>query len=59
MNTDDSRDWWMISLAGVGYSGYQIAQHLLQPRLVFQPIWRWGSLGFFQLLQSNYSPERA
>jgi len=59
MNTDDSRVWWMISLAGVGYSRYQVAQHLLWPHLVFQPIWGWGNLGFFELLQSNSSPEGA
>jgi len=30
---------------------------LLLLHLVFQPNWGWGDLGFFQLLQSNSSPE--
>jgi len=51
MNTDDSGVWWMISLAIVGYGRYRVAQHLLRPHLVFEPIWGWGNLGFFQLLQ--------
>jgi len=47
----------LISLASVGYDGSRAAQHLLKPHLVFQPNWGWGDLGFFQLLQSNSSPE--
>jgi hypothetical protein len=46
-----------ISLAIVGYDDSRAAQYLLLPHLVFQPIWGWGDLGFFQLLQSNSSPE--
>jgi len=46
-----------ISLASVGYDGSQSAQYLLPPHLVFQSNWGWGDLGFFQLLQSNSSPE--
>jgi len=53
MNTDSSGVWWMITLAIAGYGGSRVAQHLLWPKLVFQPIWGWGNLGFFQLLQSN------
>jgi len=59
MNTDGSRVERMISLASAGYGGSQVAQHLLRPHLVFQPIWGWGNLGCFQVLQSNYSPEGA
>jgi hypothetical protein len=50
---------WMISLASAGYGESRVAQHLLRPHLVIQPIWGWGDLGSFQLLQSNSSPERA
>ena len=34
-------------------------QHLLRPHLVIQPIWGCGDLGFFQVPQSNSSPEEA
>ena len=37
--------------------GSWAAQYLLSPHLVFQSNWGWGNLGFFQLLQSNSSPE--
>jgi len=47
----------LISLAIVGYDGSRAEQYLLPPHLVFQPNWGWGDLGFFQLLQSNSSPE--
>jgi len=47
----------LILLASVGYDGSRAAQYLLLPHLVFQPNWEWGDLGFFQLLQSNSSPE--
>jgi len=56
MNQDGSRVEWIL-LASVGYDGSQATQHLLPPHLVFQPNWGWGKLGFFQLLQSNSSPE--
>ena len=56
MNKAGSGVTW-ISLASVGYDGCQAAQYLLLPHLVFQPNWEWGDLGFFQLLQSNSSPE--
>jgi len=56
MNADCSGVWWMITLAVAGYGGSRVAQRLLQPQLVFQPIRGWGDLGFFQLLQSNSSP---
>jgi hypothetical protein len=46
----------MVSLAVVGYGGSRVA-HLLRLYLVLQPIWGWSDLGFFQLLQSNSSPE--
>jgi hypothetical protein len=46
----------MVSLAIVGHDGSRVA-HLLRLRLVLQPIWRWSDLGFFQILQSNSSPE--
>jgi len=58
MNTDGSRVGWMISLASAGYGSSRVA-HLLQPHLVFQPIWGWGDFGPFQLLQSNFSQEVA
>jgi len=58
MNRDSSGVWYMISLAIVGNGGSSVA-HLLQLHLVFQPIWGWGDLGHFQLLQSNSSPEEA
>jgi hypothetical protein len=45
MKRDSSRVWWMISMAIAGYGGSQVT-HLLQPHLVFQPIWGWGDLGF-------------
>jgi len=47
----------LISLATVGYDASRAAQNLLPPHLVFQSNWGWGDLGFFQLLQSNSSPE--
>jgi len=56
MNKDGSGLAW-ISLATVGYDGCRAAHYLLLPHLVFQPNWGWGDLGFFQLLQSNSSPE--
>jgi len=46
----------VISLASAGYGGCRVAQHLFWPNLVFQPVWGWGDLGSFQLLQSNFSP---
>jgi len=49
----------LISLASVGYGGSRTAQYLLPPHLVFQSNWGWGDLGFFQLPQSNSSPEGA
>jgi len=49
----------MISLASVVYGSSQVTQHLLWRNLFFQPIWGWGDLGFFQLLQSNFSPDGA
>jgi len=55
---DGSRVAW-ISLASVGYDSSRAAECLLLPHLVFQPNWGWGHLGFFQLLQSNSSPEEA
>ena len=59
MNRDDSGVWWMILKASVGYGGSWVTQHLFQPHLVFQSIWEWGDLGFFQFIQSNSSPEGA
>jgi len=56
MNKDGSGLAWIL-LASVGYDGCRAAQYLLLPHLVFQPNWGWGDLGFFQLLQSNSSPE--
>jgi len=56
MNKDGSGLAW-ISLASVVYDGCRAAQYLLLLHLVFQPNWGWGDLGFFQLLQSNSSPE--
>jgi hypothetical protein len=56
MNKQDSR-LALISLASVGYDDSRAAQHLLPLYLVFQSNWGWGNLGFFQLLQSNSSPE--
>jgi hypothetical protein len=56
MNKDSSRLAW-ISLASVGYDSCRAAQYLLLPHLFPQPNWGWGDLGFFQLLQSNSSPE--
>jgi hypothetical protein len=56
MNKDSGGVAW-ISLACVGYDGCQAAQYLLLPHLVSQPNWGWGDLSFFQLLQSNSSPE--
>jgi len=32
----------MILLASAGYGGSRVAQHLLRPNLVFQPIWGVG-----------------
>jgi len=49
----------VISLASVGYGGSRVTQPLFQPNLVFQPIWWWGNLGSFLLLQSNFPPEGA
>ena len=61
MNRDDNRGRWMISLASAVYGSSRVAPHLLRPYLVFQPNWGGGfdDLGFFQLLQSNSSPEGA
>jgi len=56
MNKDGSGVAW-ISLACVGYDGSQGAHYLLLPHLVFQPNWGLGRSWFFQLLQSNSSPE--
>jgi hypothetical protein len=44
----------MISLAVVIYGKFQQLQQMF-----FQPIWEWDILGFFQLPQSNFSPEGA
>ena len=52
-NTHESGVGLMISLASAGYGGSRVVQHLLRQHLVFQPIWGWGDLGSFQLLQSN------
>jgi hypothetical protein len=38
-------------------SGALVAKYFLCPHLVYQPVCRWGDLGFFQLPQSNSSPE--
>jgi hypothetical protein len=59
MNTDSHGVGLMILLAVAGYGDSRVAHHLLRLHLVFQLIWGWGSLGFFQLLQSNSSPEGA
>jgi hypothetical protein len=56
MNINSTVVGW-ISLASVDYDGSRTAQYLLLPHLVFQPNWGWGVLCFFQLLQSNSSPE--
>ena len=56
MNKAGSGVVW-ISLASVGYDACRAAQYLLLPHFVYQPNWGWGDLGFFQLLQSNSSPE--
>jgi hypothetical protein len=56
MNKHDS-GLALISLASVGYDESRTAQHFLPLYLVFQSNWVWGNLGFFQLLQSNSSPE--
>jgi len=58
-NPNSSAVGWTISLASVCYGNSQVAQHLLRPHLVFQPIWGWGDLGSFQLPQSNSSSEEA
>jgi len=56
MNNDSSGVGW-ISLANGGYNGSRAAQYLLLLlHLVFHPNWRWGDLGFFQLLHPNSSP---
>jgi hypothetical protein len=57
LHTVGSRVVKVISLASAGYGGCRVAQHLFRPNLVFRPIWVWGDLGSFQLLQSNFSPE--
>ena len=36
-----------------------VSKHILRPHLVFQPIWECGSIGSFQLPQSNSSLEVA
>jgi len=59
MNREGFGEWWMISLASVVYGSSQVTQHFLWWNLVFQPIWGWDDLGFFRLLQSNFSPEGA
>jgi hypothetical protein len=56
MNKHDSR-LVLILLASVGYDDSRAAEHLLPLYLVFQSNWGWDNLGFFQLLQSNSSPE--
>jgi len=43
----------------VGYDNSRVAQHLFHLHLASQPIWGWGDLGLFQLLQSNSLPEEA
>jgi len=58
-NTDRSIVGLMISLASVCYGDSRVTKHFLCPHLVFQPIWGWGNLGYFQLPQSNCSPEGA
>jgi len=57
--TNSSADELAISLASVCYGDSQVAKHFLRPHLVFQPIWRLGDFGSFQLPQSNSSPEGA
>jgi len=49
----------MISLASACYGDSRVAKYFLRLNMVFQPIWVWGDLGFFQLPQSNTSPEGA
>ena len=44
-NTDGSGGLLKILLASVCYGDSRVAKHLLQPHLVFQPIWGWGDLG--------------
>jgi hypothetical protein len=58
MNRDSIGVWWMISLASAGYGGSQTAR-LLQLHMVFQPMWGWGDLGFFQLFQSKFFTRRS
>ena len=48
-----------ISFASVYFDDTRAAKRLLQPYLVFQPIWGSGDLGCFQLSRSNSSPEGA
>jgi hypothetical protein len=57
-NTDGSGAV-LISLASACYVGSRVIKHFLLPNLVFQPVWGWSDLGFFQLPQSNSSPEVA
>jgi len=58
-NTDGSVVGLMISMAIVCYGDSIVTKHFLRPPSVFQPIWGWDNLGYFQLPQSNSSPEGA
>ena len=57
-NTDGSTIGLTILLASA-CGGSRVAKHFSHPNLVFQPVWGWGDLGFFQLPQSYSSPEVA
>jgi len=56
-NTDGSVVGLMILLASVCYDDSRVTKHFLHLHLVFQPIWGWDNLGYFQLPQSNSSWE--
>jgi len=58
-NTDGSAAESIISLANVCYDDSRFAKYFLRLNLIFQPIWGWGYLGFFQHRQSNFSTEGA
>jgi hypothetical protein len=58
-HTEGSWDGLKISLASACYSDSRVAQYLLWPHLVFQPIWGCGDLGSLQLPKSNSTPEGA
>jgi len=56
-NTDGSAAGLKISLASVCYGDSWVAKHFLHPHLVFQPIWGWGDLASFQLIQFPHQKE--